>query len=322
MKARPLTHWCQNRIVDVSDRIANGLLDLGQLRTFLAVYRAGSLTAAARLVGLSQPTVTTQLKALEEQMGRQLFERLSRGVRPTPVADELAARLAGPMDALEAIAGGAQEEPAPEPPVHLGGPAELLCLQALPALASLVEQGVRLRVTAGLADDLLTGLRAGRYDLVVSAIRPRGRALLVQPLADEEFVLVAAPSWAGRVDRDRLARDGPAALAGVPLISYAEDLPILRRYWRHVFGIRLAADPAIVVPDLRGVLSLVAAGAGASVLPRYLCAAELAAGTLTPLFEPEDPPINTAFLAQRAGADIHPHVALVRTHLLQAARSW
>ncbi|MBA9001929.1 LysR family transcriptional regulator [Thermomonospora cellulosilytica] len=307
----------------MSDRISNGPLDLALLRTFLAVYRAGSVTAGARLVGLSQPTATTQLKALEEHLGRRLFERLPRGVAPTPVADELAARLAAPMDALEAIAAGAPaHRPAPEPPVHLGGPAEALAVLVLPALAPLVERGVRLRITTGLADDLLAGLRAGTHDLVVSAIRPRGRALIAEPLMDEEFVLVAAPAWAGRLDRDRLAADGAAALAGVPLVSYAEDLPILRRYWRHVFGTRLTADPAIVVPDLRGVLAAVLAGAGVSVLPHYLCAAHLDAGTLVPLLEPDDPPINTAFLARRTGGPLHPHVALVHDHLLEAARSW
>ncbi|WP_433332868.1 LysR family transcriptional regulator [Spirillospora sp. CA-294931] len=302
----------------MGDRDSYRFLDLGQLRTFLAVYRAGSLTAAAPLVGLSQPTVTTQLRALEERMGRQLFERLPRGVAPTAVADELAARLAGPMDELEAIAGGAPDEPAPEPPVHLGGPAELMAVLALPALAPLIADGVRVRVTAGLADDLLAGLRAGRYDLVISSIRPRGRALRAEPLADEEFVLVAAPVW-----RDRLPPiEGPSALAGVPLISYAEDLPILRRYWRRVFGARLAADPAIVVPDLRAVKALAEAGAGATVLPRYLCADELASGGLVALLEPPEPPINTAYLAARAGSERLPHVALVRQRLLRAGADW
>lgn len=305
----------------MSDRNPNGLLDLSQLRAFLAVYRAGSVTAGARLIGLSQPTVTTQIKALEERLGRTLFERLPRGVAPTLVADELAARLAGPMDALETIAGGTPvKHPSPEPPVHLGGPAEALSALVLPALAPLIEQGVRLRVTIGLADDLLVGLRTGAYDLVVSSIRPRGRTILAEKLMDEEFVLVANPAWAARLDLDEL--NGPAALTGVPLISYAEDLPILRRYWRHVFGTRLVADPALVVPDLRGGLSAVAAGAGVTVLPRYLCAPQLADGTLIALLEPEDPPINTVFLTRRAGARLHPHVSLVHDHLLDAARSW
>ncbi|WP_017556081.1 LysR family transcriptional regulator [Nocardiopsis baichengensis] len=302
----------------MSDRNPYGRLDLDQLRTFLAVYRAGSLTAGARLAGLSQPTATAQVKALETAMGRRLFERLPRGVAPTPVADDLAGRLAGPMDALEAVAGGASDAPAPVPPLHLGGPAEMLCTTGLPALAPLIGQGVRLRVATGLADDLLAGLRAGRLDLVVSSVRPRGRTLAAEPLADEDFVLVASPAWAERLDPGRLAAEGPTALVGVPLVSYAEDLPILRRYWRHVFGERLTATPALTVPDLRGVAAAVAAGAGVSVLPRYLCTRELSSGALVALLEPEDPPINTGFLVQRAGAQTHPHLAPVRERLKAA----
>ncbi|WP_308163151.1 LysR family transcriptional regulator [Nocardia alni] len=299
-----------------------GGLDLVQLRTFLAVYRAGSVTAAARLVGLSQPTVTTQLQTLERRMGRQLFERLPRGVTPTHAADELAARLAGPMDALEAIAGGGVQVPTTQPPVQLGGPAEMLAALVLPALAALVAQGVRLTVTSGLAEDLLAGLRTGQYDLIVSVVRPRGRTVHTETLMDEEFVLVAAPDVAKGLDTDRLRLDGPAALGSVPLLSYAADLPILRRYWRHVFDTRLDAEPAVVAADLRALAALVVAGAGVSVLPRYLIAAQLDSGDLVALLAPDDPPINTAFLARRIGAPARPHVDLVREALLGVGRSW
>jgi DNA-binding transcriptional LysR family regulator len=306
----------------VSDRKSNGPLDLVQLRTFLAVYRAGSLTAAARLVGLTQPTVTTQLRALEDRLGRQLFERLPHGVTPTPAADDLAARLAAPMDALEVVAGGgALDEAVPEPPVLLAGPAEFLAAVVVPSIGPLLAKGVRLRITTGLSEDLLVGLRAGRYDLVVSTIRPRGRALTSQPLADEDFVLVASADWADRIDLDLLSREGPAALDDVPLISYADDLPIIRRYWRHVFDTRLVAEPALVIPDLRAVKAAAVAGLGITVLPRYLCETELANGSLRLLADPEDAPINTGFLVQRSGAHPLNHVALVRDHLLQVTHS-
>lgn len=96
--------------------------------------RAGSFTAAGRLLGLSQPTVTTQIRSLEEQLGRELFERRSRGVVPTSVADQLTAQVAAPLDALAAV---------------VAGPAELRCTRVLPALAPLTEEGVRLRVGPG-----------------------------------------------------------------------------------------------------------------------------------------------------------------------------
>lgn len=301
-----------------------GPLDLNLLRTFLAVYRSGSFTSAARLLGLSQPTVTTQIRALERQVDRELFERLPRGVAPAPFADALAARIVDPLDALAAVTGhGGPLDGAPAGPVHLAGPAEMLCHSALPALAPLVEKGVRLRVSTGLTDPLLDELRAGRHDLVISTARPRGRSLTAVPLADEEFVLVAAEPWAERIGGpDRIAAEGPAVLHGVPLVTYAEDLPIARRYWRHVFGRRLTREASVTVPDLRGVLSAVIAGAGFSVLPRYLCRDALAAGSLVLLHDPRDAPINTGYLVQRPGSADNPHVALVRDQLIKAARAW
>ncbi|WP_232666450.1 LysR family transcriptional regulator [Pseudonocardia sp. TRM90224] len=303
----------------MSHSLTDGSIDLGLFRTFLAVHRSGSFTSAARLLGLSQPAVTGQMRALERQLDRQLFERLPRGIASTPVADALAAEVAGPLDALAAVAARGRPAVAHEP-VHLGGPAEWISLRVLPALAPLVARGVRLRVTTGLADDLLDRLRAGSVDLVFSSIRPRGRSVVATPVMDEEFVLVAAPAWAERIGP--FDAEQPGALRDVPLLTYAEDLPIARRYWRHVFGARLTARAAVVVQDLRGLLSATAAGAGITVLPTYLCGTELASGALVRLLDPADPPINTGYLAERAGARGSAQLAEVRDQVLRAARDW
>lgn len=284
-------------------------MDLDLIRTFLAVYRAGSLTAAAPQIGLSQPTVTARIRALEDELGQQLFRRLPRGVQPTTVADELAAQVAQHVDALASVAqrGWGPAEPFAAP-VHLAGPVELTTVKVLPALAGLVASGLQLRVTFGLADALLEGLEQRRFDLVVSTVRPRGRGFTVAPLTDEEFVLVAARGWRGDPRTS-------------PLIGYAEDLPIIRRYWRTVLGVRPSAGATVVVPDLRGVLACVLAGFGVSVLPRYLCVDLLASGELVALLEPEEPPINTIFLVTRVGAN-RAAPAAVRDALLADAARW
>ncbi|WP_031477733.1 LysR family transcriptional regulator [Streptomyces bicolor] len=302
----------------MSDQDTHGFgpLDLNLLRTFLAVHRLGSFTAAARRLGLSQSTVTTQIRALENRLGRELFERRAHGVTPLPHADELAMRLSAPLDQLADITG---EEPSSSAlPVHLAGPAEFMSTLGLQTLAPLVAQGVRLRVAIGLAEPLLEELRAGRHDLVVSTRRPRGRTLHTELLADEEFVLVAAPVWAEQLK----GQDLPTALESLPLIAYAEDLPIARRYWRHVFDRRLHAQAAITIPDMRSVLTALTVGAGWSVVPSYLCRTELASGALRLLHQPEDPPINTAYLVQRPGSSTNPHVTLVRERLVAAAKNW
>lgn len=279
----------------MSNRNSDGLQDLGLWRTFLAAHRSGSVSAAARTLGLAQSSVTTQLQALEESVGEPLFVRHARGIRPTPRADELAARLSGPLDALADALG---TRPAAEPPiVRLGGAAEFLASVAAPALAPAVADGMRLAVTTGLADDLLEQLRVGSLDLVISAVRPRGRGLPSVPFFDEEFALVAAPAL-GIAHSPVLTRD---ALIDAPLLAYDRDVPILRRYWRHVFGIRLDREPALVFPDLRALAAAAVAGAGVTVLPTYLIADELADGRLVDLRPTDDPPINTLHLVRRPG---------------------
>lgn len=269
--------------------------DLGLWRTFLAAHRSGSVSAAARTLGLAQSSVTTQLQALETSVGEPLFVRHARGIRPTPRADELAALLSGPLDALADALG---TRPAAESPiVRVGGAAEFLARVAAPALAPAVADGLRLAVTTGLADDLLEQLRVGSLDLVISAVRPRGRALPSAPLFDEEFALVASPSL-GIEPSPSLA---PYSLAEVPLLSYDRDVPIVRRYWRHVFGIRLDREPALVFPDLRALAAAAVAGAGVTALPTYLIADELTDGRLIDLRPTEDPPINTLHLVRRPG---------------------
>ncbi|MGI5241461.1 LysR family transcriptional regulator [Dactylosporangium sp. CA-139066] len=281
-------------------------VSLDLLRTFLAVHREGSVTSAARRLSLSQPAVTGQIRALEAALGRQLFVRLPRGVAPTPVADLLARQVAGALDELEAVV--APQPDAATGTVHLGGAAEFLTELVLPALAPLSGTGLRLRVTLGLSDDLVRGLESGALDLAVLTARPRQRRLVAEPLYDEEFVLVAAPGCDPDPQR-------------APLVAYAEELPIVRRYWRSVFDTRATRTADVVVPNLHAVLAAVRAGAGFSVLPEYLCRADLAAGRLVALHTPEVPPLNTLFLAHRTGL-ANPAVAHVRARLLEAAKTF
>ncbi|WP_279581099.1 LysR family transcriptional regulator [Fodinicola feengrottensis] len=120
------------------------VVSLDLLRTFHAVYRARTLTRAALELGLSQPTVTSQLRSLEQAVDQPLFTRQARGVVPTAAADDdLARRLDGPLDALVGIAAELGRSPAlAGRTLHLGGPAELVAVRALPALAGTIAAGV------------------------------------------------------------------------------------------------------------------------------------------------------------------------------------
>lgn len=300
-------------------------MDLALLRTFVTVHRAGSFTRAAALLGLSQPAVTSQIRALERQLGRPLFLRQARGVTPTTIGDELAHKAAPHLDALVEIAETGLDEDSSLRTLHLAGPPEFTAERALPALTELTGddgQGFALRASFGNTEETLEGLAAGHHDLAITTAQPRGTLLTATPLCDEEHVLVAAPRWADRIGPGKLRRKGAHALENFPVVEVHESLPLVARYWASVFDCRPAASGTVVVPDLRAVLACAASGAGLTVLPRYLCAAALERGDVVALLDPAVPPLRTYFLVVRTGTLAMPHIARAHEWLLRAATDW
>jgi len=295
---------------------------LSQLQTFLAIYRAGSLTAAAQHLHLSQPAVSKHLRALELEAGRPLFVRLARGVMPTQEGDALARDVAPHLDALASV-GATLAGRGAGATVHLAGPADMLATKALPSLTALIASGLRVRVRTGIAEDLMGRLASDEVDLVLATRRIEARGIAFEPLFQEMLVLVGGPAWAARLPSDAIDRDPEATLAGVPLVAYDEDLPLLRPYWQDAFGATIDDAAAVTVADLRAVCAAVAAGAGISVVPRYLAADSITRGELVELHRARGRhPSNQIFLAYRRAALGRPGVERVRTRLAAAAPGW
>jgi len=300
-------------------------MDLALLRTFVTVHRAGSFTRAAALLGLSQPAVTSQIRTLERQVGRPLFLRQARGVTPTTIGDELAHKAAPHLDALVQIAETGLDEDSSLRTLHLAGPPEFTAEQALPALTELTGddgRGLALRASFGTAEEVLEGLAAGHHDLAISTARPRGTLLTATPLCDEEHVLIAAPRWAAQFGAGNPHLMDASGLENLPVVEVHESLPLVSRYWASVFDSLPAASGAVIVPDLRAVLACTVAGAGLTVLPRYLCAGALERGEVVALHDPPVPPLRTYFLVVRTGTLAMPHIARAYERLLRAGAEW
>jgi DNA-binding transcriptional LysR family regulator len=295
-------------------------VDLDHLRTFAAIYRTASLTRAAEVLHMSQPGVTQHLKALEAEIGRPLFTRLARGVAPTPLGDALAREVAGPLDALNVITetflGGGE----PRATLFLGGPADCLAARVVPSLVPLTNQGLRVRAITGLTKDLIARLGDGDLDLVVATTPSEHRNVTLTPFFDEILALVASPACATRLELSRLERD-PRVLVDVPLISYADSLPLIRRYWRTQFPETHPPRAQIVLDDLRGITATVEADGGIAVVPSYLVRQQLRVGTLVLIHHPRTPPRNTLYLARRSSRH-DAHITAIADHLRRLATTW
>ncbi|MCY0147976.1 LysR family transcriptional regulator [Hoeflea sp. G2-23] len=154
------------------------VLDWDHYRTFLALLQEGSQSAAARALGLTQPTVGRHLDALEAAAGKPLFLRSYQGLLPTETALSMrsyAETMAASAAALARAASG--DSASPEGTVRISA-SEVIGLEVLPPiLARLQEDYPRLTIELSLSD-AVEDLLNQQADIAVRMVEPTQGALV------------------------------------------------------------------------------------------------------------------------------------------------
>ncbi|KAB8145836.1 LysR family transcriptional regulator [Chloroflexia bacterium SDU3-3] len=269
------------------------MIDLTWYQSFIAIYRTGSVSRAAKARFLTQPAVSQHLAALEHAVGQPLFQRLPRRMLPTEYAKELYTQVAPALDALDITSQQLRLAADERPLVRVGGPPEYI---GQVAMAKLLPLPLRLAVQFGMPQALIPLLEQGELDLVISSQRVPAMQVDYTLFAEEEFILIAA---SGHVPPEGDVEQLQRWMSVQPWLSYAADLPIIRRFWRQHFQVRPPFRPAVIIPDLRILVEAVALGHGLSVLPAYLCRQALAEGRIHELWRAPQPATNELWLATR-----------------------
>lgn len=165
-----------------------------QLRYFCSVVRHGSFTKAADQEGISQPTLSLQIRRLEQSVGAPLFVRLARSVRLTH-AGEIFYPHARDMIQIskQAESQMRQLENSIRGPLRVGAiPTVLpyLLAPALPEFSKLYSE-VDVILTEDLTNNLVAKLRAGDLDIVIVSLPLRQPDVVISELLREPLVLVA-----------------------------------------------------------------------------------------------------------------------------------
>ena len=234
-------------------------LDHQLLRTFVTVAEAGNLSRAGERLRLAQPTVSLQLKRLEDALGCRLMERTSRFLKLTGEGETLLAygrRILALCD--EAVA--RISEPAMTGLVRLGTPEDFATAHLSGVLAAFARQhpNVALEVTTDLTLNLVERFAAGEFDLVLVKREPLG------------------PSEGVRVWREALVwarfADGPDAFgaldAALPLVVSPHPCVYRRRATRALDQAGRPWRIAYTSTSLAGAQAAVRAGLGVTVLPK------------------------------------------------------
>jgi DNA-binding transcriptional LysR family regulator len=268
------------------------MANLEWYRSFVEVYRIGTVSKAAEALHLTQPAVSQHIAALEATLGIALFQRLPRRMLPTSAGKSLYTRVVGAIETLESVPHKTNLINHPFQ-IRLGTPPEFFSEYLLPRITC--NSGTQLRVEFGLVQHLIDGLVADRLDCAIATQKLPRPELEYQRIFTENFWLVGPPAAPIPSDPNSLE----SWLLGQPWIAYDEDLPIIRRFWRSVFGHRLNCQPQLVNPDLRIIRQAIGQGIGYSVLPDYLCQPWIADGRLNLILQPEKAVTNDLWLAYR-----------------------
>lgn len=226
-------------------------MDWNHLRAFHETASTGSLSAAARRLGLTQPTLSRQIQALEAGLGIPLFERIGRRLALTQAGSDLLDHLRIMNDAADAVAlaaSGRVEE--------IGGrvcvsATDSYCAYILPPVIARIRSQAPGISIAIVAANELSNLHRREADIAIRHVRPGQPGLVGRHVRDTEACFYASRDWAARNPRPQTMAD----LAGDALIGFGDT----ERFSTYLRGIgipmraeefRLMADSSVAIWEM------------------------------------------------------------------------
>lgn len=243
------------------------MLTLRQLQYLVTVADAGSFTLASRVAGVSQPTLSAQIRALEERLGVKLFERGAGGAVLTPVGRTIVAMARRMLsDARDIVALASSSSHSLSGTLRLGTTPTLGPYLLSPIIADLhrIAPDLRLHVREGIPDEQVLELSRGNLDVVLGPMPITGDDLTIEPLFREPLHLVAALDHP-LGQRGAVARD---ALAGAALLSLDPRHHLAQQAAEIASACRMTMAPDYYGTSLGSLHQMAASGLGLSLLPR------------------------------------------------------
>jgi DNA-binding transcriptional LysR family regulator len=235
--------------------------DWDDLRVFLTLAREGTLTTAAKALGVSHPTVARRVAALEKQIGVRLFERLPDRFVPTSAGEELLEDTEAMERAALSIdrrSAGLSDTVSGVVRLSAGEAMSALLARHLPGLRKRLHQ-IEFELTAS---HTLANLSRREADLLIREQVPDVGDIIARKLGRVAYAIYAHRSMT-------VVRLTPAAFKTVPWVGFDDDhtyMPGQRWLQERLEGAR----PAIRCNNWLVVLATARSGGGFAILPCYL----------------------------------------------------
>lgn len=254
--------------------------DLNDMVFFAEVAERGGFAAAGRALGIPKSRLSRRVAELERHLGVQLLQRSTRRLSLTPAGELYLRHCAAMRDAAQAAAEAvAQVQDEPRGTVRLTCPVTLAQSSVGPLLPAFLRRHPQVRVEMRVTNRPIDPVEEG-VDL----------ALRVRLAVEESTTLAARVFGPGKgmlvVSPEQLARQGPVrtltdlARLDTVAMSASDGRATLQLEGPNGKPHAMVHTPRYLADDLLALKCAIVQGAGAGMLPDYLCGAELASGAL------------------------------------------
>lgn len=182
-------------------------LDWNQLKAFLETAETGSLSAAARKLGLTQPTLSRQVAAIETRLGVTLFERVGKAMALTPTGLDLLEHARAMGVAAEALGLAATGRSQALDGVVSVSATDAVASHLLPPLVKRLreqEPGIAIEV---IASNALSDLMRREADIAIRHVKPEQPDLIARSIREAEAHFYASEKWVKQHGHPRTAED-------------------------------------------------------------------------------------------------------------------
>lgn len=272
-------------------------IDLRQLCYFLAVSEQGSISSAAAVLGLAQPSLSEHIARCEKNLGAQLIIRGARGVHLTEAGVALAKHAQSILRNVEIAVEDARHfgEEA-RGPVSIGLPPSMGLLLTVP-LAEVIEHefpNIRLHITEAMSGHIMEWVMEERIEVGCVYQVPDSSHLSVQPLLTEDlFLVTASDNWDGEILPSGIAKE-PIALEDIqslPLVLPGRPHGAREVIERFAKANGTQLNVITEIDSLPQIIAMVDRASAYTILPHAAVINQVASGSLS-LVEISSPAIR------------------------------
>lgn len=247
-------------------------LDLNLLRVLATIHRTRSVTAASKLLSLSQPATSNALARLRHFFDDELFVRAPNGLQPTRLCERVAPAVLAQLHALETLVTGHEafdpETSTVKWQLSLSDLGEMMFLPPLAAALRAQAPHTHLSNISVSAGDVATALENREIDCAVGILQPRHRGINADLLFREKYVAISAPDWqpaSGRKGKSLTLKQlsEAALIVSSPTATFhssveemlvrmklADRIVLRTRHFGALTELAMTTDLVAIVPDM------------------------------------------------------------------------